>query len=254
MDKTSMKKAKSLDEKSRDVWNGMSNLLDNMWWIVKIFDDYLILYFNGKHYKVTYSYNTDDEIVITENSNWIEVKEEWVAKKMQGSLQNAISKDSQDELEKKEDNDVDTSEDDRDDDDIQNEDEYEFAVSVIAKSKKKQITYSVVYEPDVVDSQGDFADVDEIEKMAHAYLSNHLISIAPAADYEHEKELSLEKAIPVESYIAPVDFTINNQLVKKGSWVLAMHIPDQELWSQVEKGEITGYSLRGKGLRIPVES
>jgi len=229
---------KSLDEQSSDVWISMSNELDNYWWIVKIFDDYLILYYNGGHYQVSYKYEGDDKIVFAERSSWVEVEEEWVAKAMQGTLAKADN-----------DNDVDQHSDlDKDDADI-----VEFDVAVLAKSNKKQITYSVVYEPNRVDSQSDWADEEEIEKMAHNYLKNHLVTVTPAVDLNHETELELEKAIPVESYIAPQDFTINEQTIAKGSWVLAMHIPDPEIWEQVEKGEITGYSLRGKGLRIPAE-
>jgi len=229
---------KSLDEQSSDVWISMSNELDNYWWIVKIFDDYLILYYNGGHYQVSYKYEGDDKIVFAERSSWVEVEEEWVAKAMQGTLAKADN-----------DNDVDQHSDlDKDDADI-----VEFNVEFLAKSSKKQITYSAVYEPDEEDSQSDWMNEEEIEKMAHNYLRNHLMTIMPAADLNHEEELDLEKAIPVESYIAPQDFTINEEVIKKGSWVLAMHIPDPEIWEQVEKGEITGYSLRGKGLRIPAE-
>ena len=229
---------KSLDEQSSDVWISMSNELDNYWWIVKIFDSYLILYYNGKHYQVSYNYIEDGEkIAFAEKSSWIEVEEEWIAKAMQGKLTKDEASDN----------------DGRETDNEDDADIVEFDVSVLAKSSKKQITYSVVYEPNRVDSQDDWATEEEIEKMAHNYLKNHLMTITPAADLNHEEELELEKAIPVESYIAPQDFTINEQTIAKGSWVLAMHIPDQEIWEQVEKGEITGYSLRGKGLRIPAE-
>lgn len=236
----SIEKAKSLDEKTSDVWRGISEMLDNMWWIVKIFDDYLIMYYNGKHYQVSYTYNDNEEISFSSQSEWKEVEQEWVAKAMQDSYAIAKVNEDTEKIEEECDN-CDKAED------------IEVSMSFIAKSDKKQITYSVVYEPNDLDSQGDWADSEEIEKMAHNFLKNHLIEVRPAADLQHQEELPLEKAIPVESYIAPVDFNINNQLIKKGSWVLAMHIPDQPTWELVEKGEITGYSFRGKGLRIPAD-
>lgn len=236
-----IEKAKSLDEQSSDVWRGVSETLDNYWWIVKIFDSYLILYYNGTHYQVNYSYDENDKVVIPDKSQWAEVKEEWVAKQMQEN--NAVIK-----------SDSDNSNDrDKDAEDTEDTEDAELEVSFFAKSSKKQIVYSVVYEPMVKDSQGDWADHNEIEKMAHGYLRNHIMSQIPAADLQHEEDLPLEKAIPVESYIAPEDFNINEQLIKKGSWIVALHVPDNDIWQQIEKGEITGYSLKGKGLRIPQE-
>jgi len=35
--------------------------------------------------------------------------------------------------------------------------------------------------------------------------------------------------------------------------VLATKINDSRVWDMVEKGEITGYSVGGRGRRIPVE-
>lgn len=48
----------------------------------------------------------------------------------------------------------------------------------------------------------------------------------------------------VESYVAPADFEMNGETIKKGSWVLVTKA-SEEVWEQIKKGEITGYSMAG---------
>lgn len=54
----------------------------------------------------------------------------------------------------------------------------------------------------------------------------------------------------VESYIAPQDLDLDGLLtgqdiIRKGSWVMAVHVTDDDLWQQVKDGEITGFSIGG---------
>ena len=37
---------------------------------------------------------------------------------------------------------------------------------------------------------------------------------------------------------------------KKGDWFMGTKIVDDDLWGQIERGEITGYSMGGDGIRI----
>jgi len=57
------------------------------------------------------------------------------------------------------------------------------------------------------------------------------------------------KADVVESYIAPQDFTINDQTVKKGSWVMSVKVHCPDLWEQIKAGEVTGFSIGAVGIR-----
>jgi hypothetical protein len=59
------------------------------------------------------------------------------------------------------------------------------------------------------------------------------------------------KASIIESYIAPTDFKCNGQVVKSGSWVMGVKIFDKDLWQAIKKGEITGFSIAGRGTRTP---
>lgn len=108
----------------------------------------------------------------------------------------------------------------------------------------KRLVYGVVYEPDVVDADGEFSIPEEITKSAHRFL----------ADYRVMKVQHLTKnelIEPVESFIAPVDFEMGGQLVKTGSWVMVSRVLDDEVWGLVVKGELTGYSMGGYATRVP---
>ncbi|MFI8714445.1 XkdF-like putative serine protease domain-containing protein [Brevibacillus brevis] len=119
----------------------------------------------------------------------------------------------------------------------------------IAKADKaKQIVYSVVYEPDTEDAHEDQMSADEIEKAAHLFMEKqHTYNI----DKQHD--LDADKGYVVESYIAPVDMELGDQEIKKGSWVAGVKVTDADTWEQIEKGEITGFSMWGVGKREKIE-
>ncbi len=56
----------------------------------------------------------------------------------------------------------------------------------------------------------------------------------------------------VESFLAPVEFEEGGQTIRKGSWVLAVKVFDDELWESVKSGERTAFSIAGTAERVPV--
>lgn len=126
--------------------------------------------------------------------------------------------------------------------------------SFIAKAVKKQIVYGIVLEPDTVDLQSDTVSVDEIERTAHLFLAD-VQSQRPGAGIGKSHTgnvLGLKTARVVESYLAPADFELGGQEVRKGTWVAAVHVADPAEWAKVESGEFNGFSIQGTGRRIPV--
>jgi len=92
-----------------------------------------------------------------------------------------------------------------------------------------------------VDAQEDIMIPADIEKTAHDYLAKRRV-----VGFRHSEKA---EAVVVESYIAPVDFILDGEQVKKGSWLLGIIIEDDELWRMVKEGEINGFSVGGFGLR-----
>ena len=52
--------------------------------------------------------------------------------------------------------------------------------------------------------------------------------------------------------VAPVNYTLNDEPVVKGSWVMGVKVYDPSLRQSIENGDITGFSIEGKGLLSPV--
>ena len=122
------------------------------------------------------------------------------------------------------------------------------AILKAGSDDERRLAYGVVLKPDVVDAQGDVMTTDEIEKAAHAFFVNSRIM-----DLQHREDLPSDRAVPVESYIAPQDMVVGGRNVAKGSWVMVTHIPDEAIWTQIKKGQIMAYSIRGLGKRTPVD-
>lgn len=125
----------------------------------------------------------------------------------------------------------------------------EWKVDIIEKQEEKRIVYGVVLRPNVPDLQNDVYNAEEVEKAAHYFMIE-----SRKADWMHQRTLAKSDAVPVESYIAPADFTVNGYTIQKGDWVMGMHVPNPELWGAIKKGEAASFSIRGVGKRNQVKT
>lgn len=111
----------------------------------------------------------------------------------------------------------------------------------LAKDEEKRIVKGVVAEPYVPDAVGEWATPEDIEATAHDYMINY-----QNTKLSHRIGLKKEDAAVVESTIVDADFfTEGGELVRKGSWIMAHKIFNEELWKGVVSGEIAGYSMGG---------
>lgn len=119
-------------------------------------------------------------------------------------------------------------------------------ICFLKSDDEKRYTLGVVYEPDVVDSQGDYATAEDIEKAAWDFMRRTL-----KLGYMH-KEWDDDIGDIVESYIAPTDMRIGDGVVKAGTWLIGV-VWSPEYWEKVKSGEITGFSMGGTARRIREE-
>ena len=112
---------------------------------------------------------------------------------------------------------------------------------ILKADAEKHYVTGIVYEPMVEDTDGNYMTEDEIMKAAHWFMKN-----AGDADIQHcfEKAEGVEV---VESYVAKSDMEIEGQPIKKGTWLMTMEVTNDEVWDAIEKGDITGFSMGGKG-------
>lgn len=116
--------------------------------------------------------------------------------------------------------------------------ELEFPITKL--NDEKRLVGGIVYEPDTVDAQGDSASEAEIEKAAHNFLQE-----SRTLGLMHKEEAGPRAKI-VESYVAPCNMKINNQNIRKGTWVMVVKVHDNDLWEMVKSGKITGFSMGGR--------
>lgn len=110
------------------------------------------------------------------------------------------------------------------------------------KAAAKQLVFGEVYVPNEKDTDGNWMTADTIEKMAHAFLHE-----ARMQQIDRNHTGARDKGEVVESFIArkgDPDFT-------EGAWVVGVHVTDNDVWEQIEKGELTGFSIEGTGTLIP---
>jgi hypothetical protein len=117
---------------------------------------------------------------------------------------------------------------------------------IIKTDEAKKIVTGVVYEPDVLDSHEEFMTEDEIEKAAHLFLKEFR-----NVDKQHDFTSGYGEV--VESWIAKSEMKLGEQEVKKGTWLMSVHVTDDDTWEGIQKSEITGFSMGGVGERVEHE-
>jgi hypothetical protein len=100
---------------------------------------------------------------------------------------------------------------------------------------EQRMVYGELYAPDRPDAQGEFMRADTIQKMAYDFVREGRMK---QIDVMHDNQV-VEGPCIVESFIArkgDPDFI-------EGAWVLGMHVPNDDLWDRIKKGELNGFSL-----------
>jgi hypothetical protein len=110
----------------------------------------------------------------------------------------------------------------------------------VANVEAKRLVYGIVLKPNIPDAHGDIMTEDDIMWSAHNYMMNF--------QYVGEQHQDFADAAVVESYIAPIEFTLNGRIVPKGAWVVAIKIVSDDLWMKIISGVYTAFSTGGIGM------
>mgnify|MGYP003560811473 CR=1 FL=1 len=108
---------------------------------------------------------------------------------------------------------------------------------LISKSadELKQAVF-IVRVPNEPDLHGDTTSAEEIQKGRHNFnkfcRQPNLFHISKTNMFEF-----------AESYIAPVDMTIGEEVIKAGTWLANVQFNDDDLWQAVKDGEVSGLSI-----------
>jgi hypothetical protein len=123
----------------------------------------------------------------------------------------------------------------------------------IIKTDEEQFVMGVVLEPNDgegeapvdPDAQQDIYSAKAIRDAAHKFM----------ADFRnmglmHKQFINGDVSI-LESFIAPVSFTVGTTKVRKGTWLMALRVTSDKIWKQIKGGELTGFSIGGSAVRAP---
>lgn len=106
-----------------------------------------------------------------------------------------------------------------------------------------------VLVPDRIDKQGDLIEASEIEKAAHGYMED-----SQRGGFMHSEMLSKRSVQLVESYIKrtkPRNTSNPIDQLPEGTWLIAYRVYDEELRKMIRAGRLTGFSIGGRGMRLP---
>jgi hypothetical protein len=126
----------------------------------------------------------------------------------------------------------------------------EYTVDIVKADEAARLVTGIVLEPETFDSQDQIYSPAVIAKAAHDFLAMYnRVTKTGVQHTDYNKEIEV-----VESYIAPVKMTLGGKKVKKGSWVMTVHVTNDDVWEQVEKKELTGFSIKGLALAKPIDT
>jgi hypothetical protein len=118
-------------------------------------------------------------------------------------------------------------------------------VTKVLKTAEERYVLGIVLVPETVDSQGDIYSHEEVRKAAHEYMET-----AGNLGKQHT-EIVTGKLKILETYLAPADFTMDEESVTKGTWLMGIRVVDDGLWDDVKKGAFSGFSIGGAAHRSP---
>lgn len=104
-----------------------------------------------------------------------------------------------------------------------------------------RLVTGVVLEPETVDAQKDIYDATVIRNAAHDFLREY--NAGTVIGFMH-KDMNRSLDL-VESWCAPTKMKLGDREIKKGTWLMTVHVVDENIWKSVKEGKIAGFSIGG---------
>lgn len=142
------------------------------------------------------------------------------------------------------------------------DDEYSFPVvwsgefSKMDTDRRQAFGWASVVEikgEPVIDLQGDWISPDEIEKAAYAYVQKSRVG-----GTQHKRD---EDGSPVKAGEMIESFVVTPEKIQKMGlpedfpvgWWVGFQYDDDDTWADIKAGRKTGFSVHGRGKRVPAE-
>ena len=108
------------------------------------------------------------------------------------------------------------------------------------KNQEQRLVGGIIYEPNVVDADGDVIDNpdDIFHAMKTFMLKGGIMKVM------HEGEAV--SVYPVESFQPETDIEKGGSTIPAGAWYMTAYVDDDGLWEKCKNGEFTGFSMSGR--------
>jgi putative serine protease XkdF len=137
------------------------------------------------------------------------------------------------------------------------ETEFEFVTDIVKADNEEQTVFgwASITEKDgqpVVDRQGDEIEIQELAKSAYNYVIN-----TRTGGNQHKRDEEggpMKVADMIESMVFTKEKIEKMQLPETTpvGWWVGFKIHDPDSWDDVKNGRVTGFSVHGKGRRVPL--
>ena len=124
---------------------------------------------------------------------------------------------------------------------------FERQVMIVKQDAARRMAYGLVLVPDEVDDWQDTISKEEIEKAAYAFMRS---GATTQIDADHDREAA--KGFVAESWIIRESDPLFPEETP-GAWAVGVKVTDEAVWSRVESGALTGFSVMGLARRELVE-
>ena len=116
-------------------------------------------------------------------------------------------------------------------------------IKFIKVDTSQHLVGGIIYEPNEVDTQGDFAVEEDITKAMYRFMEKYATQTA-RIKVQHEGE---SHSFPIiECFQPETDTRKGGKTVKKGSWWMMVKITSDSVWRDIEEGRLTGFSMGGR--------
>lgn len=117
-----------------------------------------------------------------------------------------------------------------------------FKFDIVKADKAQQIVGGIVYEPDAVDTHGDYTTGEEIQKAMYLFMEKYSKG-GGELKVQHKGK---DYGFPILEVFQPeADTNKGGQTVKKGAWWMMVKVTDATIWKAIEAGKLTGFSMGG---------
>ena len=104
---------------------------------------------------------------------------------------------------------------------------------------EQRMVFCIVYSPDEIDTQGDFASAEVIKEAAYNFMR-----CARTNNVDKQHDFIPDEGFVAESWIVKENDSVFQE-EPEGSWAVGIKVENDETWQLIKNGVITGISLAG---------